>query len=297
MSGRLILGTVQLGQIYGIANATGKPEQCEADAIVRTALRGGIKYFDTAQGYGNSEFVLKKALQHSGASDTVHIITKLSPSLPMDVAGLRASIIQSLSCLGVKRLYCLMLHRQEQIALLDSWQGEVIEEFLLRGGSEHIGISVYTPEAALRALTHRLISVVQIPTSLFDRRFEAAGVFDEAFKQNKELHIRSIFLQGVMGLASEQLPSGLHGLAPALTELRQICARFDFSPLQLALGWMLQRYPHARLVFGAERSEQVQQNLDFAAQSASLPEVLYRELESVLPPQIPELLNPALWRR
>ena len=55
---RLVLGTAQLGMNYGIANQTGKPELATARNIVRTAWEGGIRCFDTAQGYGDSERIL-----------------------------------------------------------------------------------------------------------------------------------------------------------------------------------------------------------------------------------------------
>ena len=108
MTQPLILGTVQLGQPYGIANTTGQPEQQEANSIVRTAWDAGIMLFDTAQGYGNSESVLGAALRHCNATDTARIITKLAPTLPADAPDLRSSVTRSLRTLGVKKLYCLM---------------------------------------------------------------------------------------------------------------------------------------------------------------------------------------------
>lgn len=297
MTHPLILGTVQLGQAYGIANTTGQPEQQEANSIVRTAWDAGIMLFDTAQGYGNSESVLGAALRHCNATNSARIITKLAPTLPADAPYLRASVTRSLRTLGVKKLYCLMLHREEHLPLLDDWQGEVMKEFLDQGAVERLGVSVYTPEAALRALEHPLLSVVQIPASLFDRRFAAAGVFTAAREAGKELHIRSVFLQGVLAMLPEQLPATLSALAPHLTTLHQTCTSHGCTPLQGALGWMLQRYPESYVLFGAETADQVRQNIDFAVRGATLPTTLYQDLDAIFPPQLPELLNPALWRR
>ena len=297
MTHPLILGTVQLGQAYGIANTTGQPEQQEANSIVHTAWDAGIMLFDTAQGYGNSESVLGAALRHCNANGAARIITKLAPTLPADAPDLRSSVTRSLRTLGVKKLYCLMLHREEHLPLLDDWQGAVLKEFLVQGEAERLGVSVYSPEAALRALEHPLLSVVQIPASLFDRRFSTAGVFEAARKAGKELHIRSVFLQGVLGMLPEQLPTTLSALASSLTELHQACASHGCAPLQGALGWMLQRYPESYILFGAETADQVRQNIDFAVRGATLPTALYQELDAIFPPQLPELLNPALWRR
>ena len=52
---RLVLGTAQIGMQYGIANTTGQPDLVKAKAIIRDAWNGGIREFDSAQGYGEIE--------------------------------------------------------------------------------------------------------------------------------------------------------------------------------------------------------------------------------------------------
>ena len=48
----MVLGTVQLGMNYGIANLDGKPDEEKSFSILRTALEGGINTLDTARAYG-----------------------------------------------------------------------------------------------------------------------------------------------------------------------------------------------------------------------------------------------------
>ena len=55
---RLMLGTVQFGQPYGVANRTGQPTATEVREIVAAAIDGGVNCFDTAAAYGTSEQVL-----------------------------------------------------------------------------------------------------------------------------------------------------------------------------------------------------------------------------------------------
>jgi len=42
---KLILGTVQLGMPYGIANTSGQPDHATARALVKAALDNGIRHF------------------------------------------------------------------------------------------------------------------------------------------------------------------------------------------------------------------------------------------------------------
>lgn len=292
-----ILGTAQLGMPYGIANTTGQPDQACAVDIVRAALGCGVDFFDTAQAYGVSEAVLGEALRACGGSEGAQIITKLSPVLPDSFDALLELVHASLQKLGVAMLYCIMLHREEALSLLSGSVGKVLSHCLERGLAKHVGISVYTPDAALQALRHPLIGIVQIPTSLFDRRFEEAGVFALAQELGKELHIRSIFLQGIVCMDPSALPVGLEGLASTLESFRAASAKEGCTQAQGALGWILRRYPKSRIIFGAERPCQVSENLDFARRWDRLSRAYWEALAALRPPQIPELLNPALWPR
>ena len=85
LSPKLILGTAQLGQNYGVANTTGRPDQQSANDIVRCALDGGISLFDTAQGYGESEAVLGHALGCHDFERSAKVITKLPPVPPEEI--------------------------------------------------------------------------------------------------------------------------------------------------------------------------------------------------------------------
>ena len=57
LADQLCLGTAQLGSAYGIANTVGQPTRAAAIEMVQFAVKQGIRWFDTAQGYGESEEV------------------------------------------------------------------------------------------------------------------------------------------------------------------------------------------------------------------------------------------------
>lgn len=297
MSPALILGTVQLGLPYGIANSSGKPDQRTANALVRAAWERGVTTFDTAQGYGDSERVLGQALRACGADAEARVITKLAPDIPPAASGIESSLHFSRQRLGIPRFYCVMLHREEQLSLLDAHVGAVLRQQRASGRITHIGVSVYSPEKALEALRHPLVNIVQIPASLFDRRFEDAGVFAVARERGKSLHIRSIFLQGLLLMQARELPPSLAPLRDALTAFQEACAAADIAPALAALHWMRQRHPEASLLFGAETVEQVRQNLETPLWTKRLAPGFVTLLDAIVPPQKRELLNPALWKR
>ena len=58
MNRRLVLGTVQFGLLYGIANQVGKVSRDEVAEILGHARAAGVDTLDTAIGYGDSEVIL-----------------------------------------------------------------------------------------------------------------------------------------------------------------------------------------------------------------------------------------------
>lgn len=57
-----MLGTVQFGLNYGIANLLGKPPYETSRDIVRCAFEGAVNCMDTADAYGDSEEVVGQIL-------------------------------------------------------------------------------------------------------------------------------------------------------------------------------------------------------------------------------------------
>ena len=78
---KLILGTVQFGMNYGVANTHGQPSYDTVKMILKEAFDGGVNALDTAPEYGCSEEVIGKALYELGLTDRFKIITKI-PQIP-----------------------------------------------------------------------------------------------------------------------------------------------------------------------------------------------------------------------
>ena len=89
----LCLGTAQLGMKYGIANSSKIPDQKHVNRIISQSLLSGIRYFDTAQTYGESELVLGNAFAQSSHSLDVRVVSKYFPSSnALSIDDLKASV-------------------------------------------------------------------------------------------------------------------------------------------------------------------------------------------------------------
>lgn len=291
---RLVLGTAQLGMHYGIANRTGMPDTNAAVSIIAQAWKGGVNELDTGQAYGDSETILGSALKDLGIGNRVNIISKFHPKVDhRDSSALRNSVEKSLSRLGITKLHAMLLHRED---LLDQWEnglGENLHQFVEEALIGQVGISVYTPPKALQALKTEGINLVQIPGNLLDRRFEKAGVYDEARRRSKSVYIRSVFLQGLLLMDVSELSGSMEFAIPVIEQLVKFSQDTGFSVKQLALGFVKDAYPNHKVVVGCETIEQVQRNLELW--QTELPIELVARIQSEFKDTSERVLNPSLW--
>lgn len=290
---RLVLGTAQLGMCYGIANCTGQPDRWQAISIVSTAWESGIRLFDTAQGYGCSEEVLAEALQGLGLLGQAKVLTKLDPDLDYsDTSIVRRAVEQSARLFG-SSLYCVMLHREEHLQIWFQGLGEALRSCRDQGMFRFIGASVYDPPSARQALETEGVDLVQVPGNILDRRHERAGVMALAASLNKTVMIRSVFLQGALLLDPEALPERIARFRPQVNSVWRLANQMGVTARDVCLGFVRERWPNCLVVFGAERLEQVRENID--SWNMDLPWMGKEQMDDICRDVPLECIRPDLW--
>ncbi|RJR40139.1 MAG: aldo/keto reductase [Desulfobacteraceae bacterium] len=291
---RLVLGTAQLGMPYGIANKTGRPDLETATEIVRVAWELGIREFDTAQGYGMSEQTLGEAFSRIGISEEVRVITKFEPDLdPLDRRTMEAAVDESLRRLRVPCLFGVLLNAGEKLSAWEKGAFNVLSDFILAGKVRHWGVTVYSPKDALTALHTNGIDILQLPTNIFDRRFEREGVFHLATTEQKRIYIRSVFLQGLILMTADNLPPGMPYARPVLEQLDSLSTGTGLSRQEIAMGYVKSAMPDAQVVIGAETPTQVEENV--WKWDAAVPDGLCDRVRAAFPSVSERILNPSLW--
>jgi len=289
---RLGLGTVQFGLDYGVTNRRGKVTRSEAELIVGDAVAAGVRVFDTASAYGDSETVLGEVLSHTEA----RIVTKL-PALPdaaIDAAaidGLRRSFEQSLARLKRSRVHGLLLHRPDDLTKPGGERlARLLEDLRSAGLCRKIGVSVYDSaqiEAVRKALR---VDLVQAPMNLLDQRLLRNGALVRLKSQGCEVHVRSAFLQGLLLGASAPLPAYFQRYAAALERVRAAAKAAKVEVLELALGFLLAQADVDHIIFGVTSADELSAILAAARRPAALPSGLDK-----LACDEPGLINPSLW--
>jgi aryl-alcohol dehydrogenase-like predicted oxidoreductase len=284
---KLALGTVQFGLSYGIANQAGMVPVDAAAAIVRHARSAGMDTLDTAAAYGDSE----ARLGTIGVADW-RVVSKLAPFPEScgDIPGWAvASAHASLARLNVPGLYGLLLHRPDQ--LLGPGGDRLfgaLQQLKADGLVRKIGVSIYDP-SELDALWGRYpCDLVQAPFNLLDRRLITSGWLTRLASGGVEVHVRSVFLQGLLLMPRESRPAVFRRWERVWAALDRWLLETGLTPLEACLRDALSVRGIARIVVGVDSLRQLTDILAAAdGHTGRIPDELRTDDR--------DLLNPARW--
>jgi aryl-alcohol dehydrogenase-like predicted oxidoreductase len=281
---KLCLGTVQFGLNYGINNSLGVPASVEIENIFSLAEASNIKCLDTAFAYGDSEEKLGNL-----SRGKFEIITKFSKV--KDEKTLADEFASSLSRLRVDSVYGYMAHSADTlIEHPELWN--LLREFKIKGKVNKIGYSLYSFEQLEKLLELNFIpDIVQVPYSLFDRKFER--FFPKLKTYHTEIHVRSVFLQGLYFMDTLKLPSKLIELKSSLERLHACCRDANINVGALALNFAVNNPNIGKVVIGVDNVKQLKENIEHVNSWQENLELTNCINEITVEKK--ELLNPANW--
>ena len=288
MNRRIALGTVQFGLHYGVANHTGQPSLDEVQAILTTAQEKGIGMLDTAIAYGASEQILGQL----GIRD-FEVVSKL-PALPIGcddvLSWVRAQVADSLHRLRLPQLRGILLHQPEQLmGPFGSELYDALQSLKDLGLVAKIGISIYRPDELDTLLKSMSFDLVQAPFNLLDRRLITTGWLDRLRGMGVEIHVRSVFLQGLLLMPAGHRPLYFDRWSKLWQIYDDWLRHHRITAVQACLRYALWSKGIDRLIVGVETSAQLLEVL--AAAHGELP-----PLPEGLNCEDADLLNPASWR-
>ena len=282
---RIVLGGAQLGLPYGILNGGETLSREEVARILDTAAGHGIDAIDTAIAYGQSESVIGETAQNR-----FKIISKLPP-IPLDVSNVsqwvRTQVDASLSRLKCTSLDALLLHRSQD--LTDAHGAELyaaINSLKVEKIIQRFGVSIYTPDELRGIIGTFDIDVVQAPLNVFDRRI--LGVIDQLTALNIEVHVRSVFLQGVLIASPKDRPQRFQPWSEHFSQFDTWVRSTGLSAMACCLGFALQQPGVAKLVIGTTSAESLTEVMN------SVPNT-HLEVPAHLQSSIEQLIDPRVW--
>jgi aryl-alcohol dehydrogenase-like predicted oxidoreductase len=265
-------------------------------AILAAAHEAGIDSIDTARAYGSSEAVVGELAPEGSWS----VFTKLDPGVakgsedPAEVAlRARQSLKLSREALGRERLDGVLVHRGDHRLAAGgaAWRALMEEREAGRVGA--IGVSAAMPDEVRGAIEDPEVELVQLAASLLDRRLVEGGSVARAIELGKTVFVRSVFLQGVLSLAPDDLPGHLAGLREPVQQIRSWASERGHSAMAVALAYA-RGLAGTRVIIGCETATQLVEVLRMWESPAPTAEEV-SELVSELPELPTDLVTPSLW--
>lgn len=258
---KIALGTVQFGLEYGIANQKGQVFEYEAKKIIEYAKEHNIDTIDTAIGYGDSE----QCLGSIGVKNW-EIITKI-PEIPQNCKDINSWIddqfMESLNRLKVNNVKGLMLHQPMQ--LVDSIGQEIwlkMKDLKKNNLVDKIGFSIYDPEELDKLYDDFHPDIIQAPFNIFDQRLETSGWLEKLHNSGVEVHIRSVFLQGLLLISAKDRPIEFKRWAYLWKILDKWLAEEGLTPLEACIGFANANEYISHIVVGVDSKSQLKQILE-----------------------------------
>lgn len=263
-----------------------REDEARTKAAVGRALERRIRWFDTAEVYGNgrSERLLGEVLSRAGAGATTpFLVTKVSWE-HLRASQVRAACLASLHRLGRSSVDVYLVHapdshtpiQETMRALEDLWKEQRIGA---------VGVSNFSSqqlEAAGEALREAPLVVNQVRYNLFDRE-EGEEVLEACRKHRIVMEAYTPFARGLLVgryLDGERPSDSARRFSRRFFEgdqfpemvrraqrLRELAVEAKVPMASIALHWLLRQ--GVAPVFGASRPEQVDEVVESSLQRPS----------------------------
>jgi aryl-alcohol dehydrogenase-like predicted oxidoreductase len=152
-----------------------------------------------------------------------------------------------------------------------------------------VGISLYASDDPVGVAKRFRPDVVQAPASLLDQRLLVDGSLATLAEMGVEVHLRSIFLNGLLFLPPDRVPHQLKGAAGRISRARRLIAEGRSDPLQASLGFALSRPEASAVLVGVTSAAEL--SAVIAAASSPPPDLDWDEMAI----DDPAVLDPRGW--
>ena len=253
---RLILGSANFSQKYGAGSI--KIDASEIRKILNLAKINKINKIDTAENYLHDPFFFKYLRKR------FKLITKIRPNhnwISLDFC--EEELNKQVKIFKNNKINILLFH---DVEILFHKIGPRIfnnlQKLKDKGYYKKIGISIYDTSCLKYLIPKYNLDVVQCPYNIYDKRIVYSGWLNKLKNMGIEVHVRSIFLQGL--LVNKQIYKKKY----FKKWRKQILKWFNYlqkngiSPINYCLNDLL-NYDFDQIIIGINNSDNLKEILNF----------------------------------
>ncbi|MFN7553817.1 aldo/keto reductase, partial [Microcystis sp.] len=233
----------------------------QVEEAFKAAVEAGITFFDTAEvyGLGESERLLGKFTQETDIP--IDIASKFAP-VPwrFGANAVHNAITDSLNRLKTDKMALYQVHWPFTFLISQETLINALGEEVKRGRIGSVGVSNYSAEqmrqaSQILAKKEVPLAVNQVQYSLLYRKIETKAILATAKELGVTILAYSPLAQGLLtgkySPESQNLPDGarkvdsrfkkegLEKIAPILRVLQELGAKYQKTPAQVALNWLI----------------------------------------------------------
>ena len=251
---KLVLGTANFGNRYGIANKTDL-SQDEIDKILSWSS-GKLEELDTSEDYGESHTAISNHANNFKVTTKINLneITS-TQEIPSRISSLK----MDLRCNSVHRILFRPCENNSAFTLRAVRELQTLQE---KCNVEEIGLTIYeTKELEFFANELEGPLTFQIPLNILNRSFEYFVTSSTEIREDISFYARSIFLQGLLFMDTREVPARLREINPTLLALNENLDRIGLSILEATFSYIKSQKWLKGVVIGVSSLVELQNNL------------------------------------
>ncbi len=245
----IIIGTAQFGEKYSISSNNAVNYK-EARRILNKAYKHKIDYLDTAIDYSKAYNLLKKINLSNW-----NIITKFPNLRSIKNTKSQYNIYADniLKDFKISKIDCVHFHNINQLFSKNGdYLFRILKDLKDKKIINQIGASVYFPKDVDRLLKNFNFDVIQCPVNIFDRDFIIKKTLKKLKKRKIKVHVRSIFLQGLLLMEKEKLPKYFKKWNNIFDKWNQYLSENKVTALEACISFIRQQKDIDKVIIGVD---------------------------------------------
>ena len=137
-----------------------------------------------------------------------------------------------------------------------------MERLKSKGVVKKIGVSVYNSKQIEYVLKNFKVDIIQIPINIFDQHLFLDGWIDKLKDNNVEIHARSVFLQGLLLMSIDLIPTYFLPIKDKITKFYKMADNLSLSGVELALSYVMSIKGIDKVVVGIDNLQHLHEILN-----------------------------------
>lgn len=287
---KLILGAAQFSGGYGFDKAQNTLTKTEIKKIFNYMKDNGINFLDTSLEYNN---VNKKIRSYK--TKKIKFITKIKFNNDYlenkNKKQIKNIIINRLFSskkeINIKHFHSLLIHNFETLELDNQKKlFDVLLELKKIKELSKIGFSIYDFKKLKITLKRFIPDIIQCPYNIFDRRLNDVDLKKIIRKKKISIHVRSIFLQGLLLLDPVNLPKKFLRWKSKFKKWHDWSKKKDIKKIDAIFSFLKDNKDIDKIIFGVQNLKQLKEVLSLRTKKTKIPGYLASNDKNLISPNL-----------